>query len=1797
VFGEVSETTPIVVSVHGTDGDVSFSGHPWSWQRFVADPTNEVDSLIVIAPAYVMAGTPGRFNEATSYAKLSWNSETNSAADLALLETVDTIAALGMGDAQQLRLWGYSGGGQFVGRFAAAHPERVGAVVIGGPSSQIYPSSSVSYPYGFGANPQMPPPAGVTLDLNEYLANRIMVWIGQDDNDPDHFQLERFGSVDSSQGTSRLQRALNQFSGLHTAAMEASLDRDSYQYELLVKEDRAHGWMLEDLKEIYDFLLATPPMSESPLYLHSRIVASPSEFLGSEHLPQAIERLGANQEYYLEVWAESSSNPFASITPAKLQLHLEVFLDPGQVVLQEFEPGLFGMGDETIIDADAGRVRNVGGEFTGIDAGIDAGDDPIESRFAMVGRVRFVTTSATGTEQLLYALQRSGPLEATESPDNGGNTILLPAPTAWLEPTGAMERTIQGELFLDATRNGRRDPHEVPISGRQVWIADEEDGEPLRVASTIEPDSAWGHGSYLSDIHPWVRLSVSGSDVAHSGVIAMEREAGQASTGTHVFGSHHVDGGRNSAFSEGRGELHADFLLPTHRVSIDLIGWQGSSFSQGYMTAYDNQGEVIETVTSDLLPDLSQETLTIEREQGDIARVTITGIENRLVRLDHLNSWSALTATTDSDGYFQIRQVPLGSHYLVVDRGPGEIIGMSQEGFPRILVGGDHPVLSFSLDVSDENLPPTITDLLVTAVEDGPSVTYPFAGDEGGGDGSGLALTYEIIAGTGPAEGDIFNNFNGTFTFSPRDDFQDLRPGETRDVFVEYRATDSEGTVSNIATITIRVTGVNDAPVAVDDLGIVNQQNSSITIDVLANDFDPDGSPFDLSSVEIVQHPFSGVAQPNSDGTITYTPNSDFLGQDFFTYRFRDDEGSDSLWSNAALVRVTTTTFPVADDTHVQTMQNEPVEIDIMALVSDADGFINPASVTVVSGPNHGATSIDLLTGMLTYFPDPDYLGADEILYTVRDNVGAVSNPGTISIRVLDPVTPYRNPRNPLDVDDDGRVTAFDVLLIVAFIQENGSGPPSGPVPPYLDVASPDNFVSPFDALVVVSYLNSLLGTGEGDDPGEGEGEGIGAGVVVGEGKREGEAMDDWQPGQPLFSEPFQENGRRRMAEGGALESPAMRRELVLEDSWVVPAAKDQPEFYWEGREGGKRMTSESWLRNLDEVLTHWVRPLLMLLIIPLVVLGTQRVGSAELLGDLPSGLNPTTVIDLLVEARWQQRNVEPQPLCDDRTFVRRVFLDLVGRVPTRTELEDFLKDSESDKRQRLVDQLLDSEDHVRHLAQVQDVILMGRMEGGRNRPRRSREWRDYLERVVRENRPWNDVVAQILLARPEGPEEAGSVWYFQARRDNHQELAEAISAGFFGVQIQCAQCHDHPMASEIEQAHYWGLVAFFRRSKNVDTPLGPRVAESAVGGFEQFTDLAGISRDNLLVYLDREPVEEVRPDADNSGDADNSEAKEEDRPDLYHDVAREGEPAVPLFSRRAEFVDHVVKDHPRVARAFVNRMWALLVGRGLVHPHDQMDSMHPASHPELLDWLAEDFADSRHDVRRLIRHIVLSRPYQLAGPVSETTAGETTAGETTAGETTDGESTAGESTAGETSASVGGSLAEPADFAWGIEKPLMAEVYFRSLLLVLGEGDSDSDSDSDRQSDGERESDGRDLYRLEEDERFRELGVEFRRRFPDLLAEEYVAELQQAMFLSNADSLQQLFLPAEGNLADRLLKEQDEGRRVDEAFETILGRAPDSEERRRGADYLRQRADRPADALRDLLWAIVMSAEFRLNH
>ncbi|MEN8774992.1 MAG: DUF1549 domain-containing protein [Akkermansiaceae bacterium] len=505
----------------------------------------------------------------------------------------------------------------------------------------------------------------------------------------------------------------------------------------------------------------------------------------------------------------------------------------------------------------------------------------------------------------------------------------------------------------------------------------------------------------------------------------------------------------------------------------------------------------------------------------------------------------------------------------------------------------------------------------------------------------------------------------------------------------------------------------------------------------------------------------------------------------------------------------------------------------------------------------------------------------------------------------------------------------------------------------------------------------------------------------------------------------------------------------------------------------------------------------------------------------------PSKIIDQLIAQKWQQEKVTPAKPTDKATFARRIYLDLLGRIPTQAELQSFLSQP---KRNALIDHLTDSKEHAAHLTEVFNVVFLKRAKNRGDR----KAWLKYLNWVFEINRPWDQVGHDLIIARPKSKQEKGASRFLYEQRDNHHKMAVHTSRALLGKQVQCAQCHDHPVAPEIEQGHYWGLIAFFNRSLNVKTPEGNLVAERASGGYDEFANLEGKTSPSQLILYSDKPIAEpggkrekdskdfytVAPPDQWFRKLKKDEKLKKDLPDL----------PTPKFSRREALAKALTTDNPDYSRAIVNRIWALLFGRGLVHPVDLMDSAHPPSHPELLAWLARDFSANGHNLRRLIRQVTKSQAYQLD------------------------------------SRPTGPSPIPPQDkfFTRALDKPLSAESLARSLRVALGHGSTDDEG----------------------------LRSRLATIFPDLFEENFSPSVQQSMFLTNGGYFDELI--ADSPLLKDLAKIKNLEQLVEEIFQKILSRSPDELEKSRAMNYVEVQ---DLNSIHQLTWALLTSAEFRINH
>lgn len=306
-------------------------------------------------------------------------------------------------------------------------------------------------------------------------------------------------------------------------------------------------------------------------------------------------------------------------------------------------------------------------------------------------------------------------------------------------------------------------------------------------------------------------------------------------------------------------------------------------------------------------------------------------------------------------------------------------------------------------------IPPVAVNDVATTPEDTP-VAIPVLANDSDADGTLVPSTVTIV--TQPLHGTVSVNLTtGVVTYSPTLNYNGA------DSFT-YTVRDNENQLSNVATVSITITPVNDPPVANNDSAVTNR-GEAVVINVLANDTDPDNA-IDPSTVVIVTPPVNGTTSINPlTGAVTYTPNAGFSGINTFTYTVKDVLG---LTSNVATVTIRVNNPPTAVNDSATTPEDVPVDINVLANDTDTDGTLNPASVTIVTGPLHGTVFVNLATGVVTYTPAENYFGADTFTYTVRDNDGALSNVATVTLNVLAVNDP------PVAVDDP---TATDIGVAV----------------------------------------------------------------------------------------------------------------------------------------------------------------------------------------------------------------------------------------------------------------------------------------------------------------------------------------------------------------------------------------------------------------------------------------------------------------------------------------------------------------------------------------------------------------------------------------------------------------------------------------------------------------------------------------------------------------------------------------------------------------------------------------------
>ena len=318
--------------------------------------------------------------------------------------------------------------------------------------------------------------------------------------------------------------------------------------------------------------------------------------------------------------------------------------------------------------------------------------------------------------------------------------------------------------------------------------------------------------------------------------------------------------------------------------------------------------------------------------------------------------------------------------------------------------------------------------------------------------------------------------------------------------------------------------------------------------------------------------------------------------------------------------------------------------------------------------------------------------------------------------------------------------------------------------------------------------------------------------------------------------------------------------------------------------------------------------------------------------------------VDDLVIDKLKTLSIAPSPLADDSTFIRRAYIDAAGILPTAEEVEDFLADKSPDKRQKLIDKLIDRDEFVDYWAyKWSDLLLVSS-----RKLRDNAMWSFYywIRNSVKNDKPWDEFAREIFTSAG-NTRQNGALNYFVIHKDPI-DIAENATQAFMGQNVKCARCHNHPLEKWTQKQYYQFANLFSRVGEKNGAEPGDVVVFAKASG--------NINHPRLLKPLAPTPLDGTAMSLDSPDD------------------------------RRVHFAKWLTsKDNIYFQRAIVNRVWGNFMGRGIVDPVDDVRATNPASNEELLNALCRDFVDHRFDVKHIIRTIMNSAVYQLSSEANAT--------------------------------------------------------------------------------------------------------------------------------------------------------------------------------------------------------------------
>ncbi|MFN6127597.1 MAG: DUF1549 domain-containing protein [Planctomycetota bacterium] len=518
-------------------------------------------------------------------------------------------------------------------------------------------------------------------------------------------------------------------------------------------------------------------------------------------------------------------------------------------------------------------------------------------------------------------------------------------------------------------------------------------------------------------------------------------------------------------------------------------------------------------------------------------------------------------------------------------------------------------------------------------------------------------------------------------------------------------------------------------------------------------------------------------------------------------------------------------------------------------------------------------------------------------------------------------------------------------------------------------------------------------------------------------------------------------------------------------------------------------------------------------------------------------------LINAAMEATWKDAEIRPSPVEDDLKWCRRVYLDLLGRIPRYDEMAAFAKDRSPDKRYLLVNRLLNDEKYVPEYAQnwstIWTNILIGRNGGLEDRSLTHRDGMlKYLRDAFAENKPYDTMVYELVTAtgatRP-GTENFNGAANFLAMKVNEEkgvQATAAVSRIFMGLQVQCTQCHNHPF-NQWKQQKFWEFNAFFRQTRALRRfTSGTRDIDHIALIDEDFAGEGSHPEEAEIYYQTRNGLSKVAYP-------------------VFIDGTPIGRSGYVSQVKRREELAKLMMESDYIDKAIVNRMWAYFLGYGFTKPIDDLGPHNPVSHPELLEKLAKDFRGKSYDLKQLIVWITMSKPYQL-----------------TSRSTKDNESD-------------DPTLGEQPKFSHFYTRQMSAEQLYQSLTVATQAGRRGNLEEQQRR----------------QDDWMRQFVVAFATDEGDETTT-FNGSIPQSLMMFNGDLIRDAISLEPGSWLHQLVQNKSNAQeKVQFLFIAGLGRKAKTEELSMATQLMEARKRDVGGMLQDLWWAILNSNEFIFVH